>query len=442
MSKSRMVLSSFFVVLFLLFFVALWSRKNNEHSLIRCAKCNVLFISVDTLRADHAGFMGYQKNTTPNIDILASKSFVFTNTRAVSSWTLPSTMSWFTGVYPSRHGVTNKIVFVGNKEASASISLTAPNLTTLAQVFQSQGYNTAAFTGGAGLNHDFGFNKGFQTYKDDVDFAGFSKTGPQTIQWLEKNKNYPFFIFLHGYDVHGQHIPEGGYDKRYVDFLYTGKLTGDKEEQKQLREDGLEKGSVYLTKEDVRFLTALYDEKINRADSFLGEIFSYVKQNNLDQSTVIILTSDHGEEFYEHGRIDHGNTLYDEIIRVPLVIHIPNNMPEKNNVPASGIDLFPTILDAIEIKTQNIENQFNGISLFSDGIKKRKTQFSETQYRYAVDIKSVVKGDKKFIQDEDKQKHELFNLFLDPREQKNVFQSFEKNEDTIDLNNTINQILQ
>ncbi|MDO8551807.1 MAG: sulfatase [bacterium] len=390
-----------------------------------CTDCNVVFVSFDDLRASRVGVLGYSKNTTPAIDSLAQKSFVFTNAITVAPWTLPSHMSMFTGVYPSHHRVLNKFTLLpGDKQEISNLKKLSPNLQTLAQMFRANGYSTGGFTGSAGVNHQFGFDQGFDVYTDDKDFAGFEETIPKALNWIKANKDKKMFVFLHGYGIHGEYVPPDGYDKRFVDFPYKGTLDGSVKEHLQLVDEGLSRGQVFLTSDDVRFLTALYDEKIQRADNKFGQFLKEYSDLGLMDKTIFVLLSDHGEELYEHGRVDHGHSLYDELVKIPLIIKVPG-LESKVVIDnqARTIDLAPTILELAGIKTDEIKQQFDGESLtpMMRGDNQTLDSFLETDYRYANFLRGIRAADGwKLIVDKETYLKELYNLKTDPQEKKNL----------------------
>lgn len=429
--------------------VLVFLARDNKTQRIRvspCNDCNIVFVSFDTLRADHVHALGYPRQTTPTIDALASKGFVFTNAVSVAPWTLPSTMSWFTGVYPSAHKVVNKFVINRNgNEEIANLKKLSPEIMTVAEAFKSQGYRTGGFTGGAGVERQFGFNQGFETYTDDLNFGGLKDSIPQALKWIGEHKREKLFVFLHGYDIHGQYVPVGGYDRRFVDFDYKGGLTGSKEEQKELREEGLSRGKISLTSGDVRFLTALYDEKIQRADSEFAKFIQTYTAMGLTDKTIFVITSDHGEELYEHGQIDHGHSLYDELVRVPLFIILPN---QKSSMyihdQVRSIDLMPTLfgLTTIDVGPE-IRQQMQGTSLvpLMEGIKQTRDIFLETEYRYAVKLRGVRTWDKwKLVYNMETKKQELYNVNIDQNEQINeVHQNLNKLETLTKIMENYNQ---
>jgi len=253
------------------------------------------------------------KRITAGLDTISKDGFLFTNAVAVSSWTLPSAMSLMTGTYPSTHKIINKELIGKTKEEgliAANLKTASPQLTTLAAILKSHGYTTGGFAGGAALDRSFGFDEGFDTYISDGEFVGLQTRIPKALDFVRANRNKKFFLFLHGFDTHGQFVPSGGYDRRFVDKHYSGTLTGSAEEQKALREQGVLEGRVYLTADDVSFLRAIYDEKVARLDRLISQFLDAYRALNISRKTIFIITSNHGEEFYEHGRIDHAHCRY------------------------------------------------------------------------------------------------------------------------------------
>jgi arylsulfatase A-like enzyme len=388
---------------------------------------NVILVSFDALQARHVGCLGYERDVTPTLDALAAESFTFRRAYSVASWTVPATMTWFTGVYPSEHGLTNKFaVYTAAEQRQARLKDMSPQLVTLAQVLKENGYATAGFTGNAGVSGSFGYDQGFDVYSHEKQrFGSFDRSVPEAVKWLKANKERKFFLFLHGYDVHGQCEPAGGFDYRFVDADYDGRYSGSPQEQELLREEGLDNGELTLRDADVRFWRAIYDEKIQRADAKFADFLRELDKLGLADKTLLIVTSDHGTEFYEHRRFDHGFTLYDEQIHVPLFIRLPGQ--RSNKVIAdrvSSIDLMPTILDLLGIQaTANLQEQLRGESLASAmrGEPQSRDIISETDYREYTYKRSLIAPDGwKLIYTLNGRTRELFDLNRDPDETNNL----------------------
>jgi len=391
---------------------------------------NIVMVSFDAVQAAHVHGLGYPRETTPTIDALAKEGFNFTDAISTSSWTVPAAMTWFTGVSASEHKLFNKFAVYNppNNKLSKMREL-APNLVTLAEVLKQNGYATGAFTGDAGMSAMFGYDLGFDTYFDKIKFGGMDKSIPLALDWLKENKDKKFFLFLHGYDAHGQHVPEGGFDYRFVDTGYDKKYTGAKEEQEALREEGLAKGTVNVRDEDARFWRAIYDEKIQRTDADFKHFLEAYEAMGLTGKTIFIVTSDHGTEFFEHNRTDHGFTLYDELVHVPLVIKLPNRTAGKViSDQISSLNVMPTVLDLLDVQVpENVTKQMRGKSLvpaMQGGQSMAEDVFCETDYRHYTFKRSVQTMDGwKFIYTLENKGRELYNLKNDPKETKNLVEA-------------------
>lgn len=386
---------------------------------------NVLLVSFDALQEAHVGHLGYSRNTTPTIDKIAKDSFSFKNSISQSSWTVPATMTWFTSAYPSEHKCINKYsTYTEQEKVLTNLSKLSPNIITLAQVLKKRGYATAGFTGDAGVCGHFGFGQGFDVYVDGPRFSGMEQSAPNAESWLKKNYKKKFFLFLHGYDTHGQYDPPGGFTRRFVDFDYKGPLSGGKQEQEKLREEGLDKGSISLTEDDVRFWRALYDEKINDADARFAKFLEEFERLGLMDKTIIILLSDHGTEFYEHKRFDHGFSLYDELIHTLFVLRLPK-VKEGRIIDdqVRGLDVMPTLLDLLGIKpSKKLSLQMRGVSLIPllNGAHLQLDAFSETDYRFCTSKRAIRTSDGwKFIYTMETGNKELYNINTDSAELNN-----------------------
>lgn len=403
-----------------------WQPKSLDVSQVKFKHpgANVVLVSFDALQAAHVGCLGYERDVTPNLDAFAAESFTFAQHHSAAPWTVPSTMTWFTGVYPSEHGLTNKFaVYNAAEQRPARLSDAAPQLTTLAEILRQNGYATAGFTGNAGVSRTFGFDQGFDVYFHEPQrFGGFDASIPRAIDWLRANRGKKFFLFLHGYDVHGQSAPPGGYDYRFVEQDYDRKFTGAPKEQELLREEGLAGGQLSVRAADVRFWRAIYDEKIQRADEKFRRFLDEFDRLRLTGKTLFVLTSDHGTEFYEHRRFDHGFTLYEEQLHVPLFIRLPGQAGGAVVASrTSSIDLMPTILDLLDVQApDSVRQQLRGQSLVPPmrGEPQQRVIISETDYRqYTYKRSLIAPSGWKLICTLELQRRELFDLNVDPGEQ-------------------------
>jgi arylsulfatase A-like enzyme len=315
---------------------------------------SVLLISVDTLRADRLGCYGYGRPTSPRLDGLAREGVRFQQAISQAPWTTPSHMSMLTSRYPSSHGVTQSwSMFDKFLSEGRGYRLLAEEATTLAEVLQGQGYRTLALTGGATLGGEVGFAQGFDAYRDDS-HGLHKRVRPMLRRWLEDSRDVPFFIFFHTFEVHAPYL--------HTD-LAEGVLTDAQRDviREGARQPGHEDvdGFASLLKDLGLFrrevTSALYDGGIRFTDAFLGALFEDLDHLGLAESTLVVVTSDHGEEFGEHHPARfydaHCATVFEEAIRVPLILRLPGSLPAGRVVeaPVELVDVAPTILEALQI---------------------------------------------------------------------------------------------
>ena len=385
------------------------------------AKLNVIFISMDALRFDRTGVSGNTDGLTPNLDAFAEEAVVFHDATSAAPWTLPSHMSVWTGRWPSVHQVTNKLSpLSGDKMVETSLS---PGIQTYPDLLIRSGRIAAGFTGGAGVQNKYGFGRDFDTYVDDRYFGGLDYSIPAALEWLNDHRDNPFFLFLHGYDVHGQYdLPES----KRSSIAYSGALNGSIDEQAKLREQGLANIAKpgdpahlqgTLNAADAAYLEAVYDRKVADADERLGSFLSQLKSMGLYDRSVIVVFSDHGDEFMEHNGLDHGATLYQEQIHVVSMIRFPDYGRRQDiKAPVRTIDLFPTVFDALGLDGPS---RVDGVSLLPllRGQDLPLDVYAESDYRLFVHQRMTRVGDHKLILDLLDGKRELYNLSSDPDEQ-------------------------
>ncbi len=380
---------------------------------------NIIWITVDTLRADHLSCYGYSKNTSPNIDAVAKEGVIFTQAIANSCWTLPNLASMFTGQYPSSHGVC-----FWNSKLSEKAQ-------TFAEILKRQGYKTAAFMGGFHGSSIFGLNQGFDLFYDKKEFAGWNDYKDKVLRWLQHNKKTPFFLFIHTYETHAPYkMPEEyitKYDKGYkgdifpqeLDYLFTDRILGDK----ILIGDRLKPFSMA----DILHIIALYDGAVSYMDDNLGDLFSEIKKYSLWNKSIIIITSTHGEALMEHEQILsrlHGR-LYEEGIHIPLVIKFPYGMFAGVKVDGlvQPIDLMPSLLDFLSILSDIDNMQGKSFMPIVRGDKKKIRDYVYVElFSKRVGWVIAVRSFKWKLIDRLKypKRIELYNIKDDPKEQRNL----------------------
>ena len=309
----------------------------------------VILIVADTLRPDHLSCYGYQARTTPHIDSLARSGAIFTQAVNAIPETGPALSSILTAFYPYRHGVRANVFPMPQKTRS------------MVQVLRDQGFKTAAFT------DTFPFRrlkilKGFNFFHRRVpvktseeDYVA-SAVGPP-VSWLRQNKNEKFFVLIHYYDAHLPYNPMRPSEKTQA-LDYSGPYNGDMGPAMTLWDDRLEVNS-----EDVRYMQSLYDDEIQYVDRYVGTILEELENLGIKNETLLVFTADHGEAFGEHAYyFDHGDLLYEDQIRIPLIFHYPPVIPEGSRFDhqVRSVDVLPTIF---QLLGQPSRGRKDGVSL-------------------------------------------------------------------------------
>ena len=392
-------------------------------------KPNVVLIVADTLRADHLSCYGYHRVTSPHIDAMAKEGVQFRQAVSQAPWTLPSIVSLMTSLYPPVHGLN----FPPQSDGYAAQFLDDERI-TLAEYLRNEGYKTGAFVGAGGNVSARFHGQGFDFYDDEISyptryshlillgmigrFCGFytsrlaDTTTEQVQYWLSRNRHFPFFLFIHYFDPHD---PYGSPEP------FTTKYSGDYSGALSPGVTYLQLGELLpeLNADDIEYVASLYDGEIRFTDAQTGKLIQFLKELELLDETLLIFTSDHGDELYEHGGFGHCKTLYEEQLRVPLIIRYPplgSNKTIDNQVQL--IDVTPTILDYLDI---DISREAQGISLvplINGDTGDELPAYSETMLKGG--ITSIRKGRFKFIKYTEDGREELFDLEKDPGELKNL----------------------
>ena len=391
------------------------------------APLNIIIIGLEPLGTRYMSLYGYPSRTTPALESFAQSGVVFRNAISPSSWTLPVFMSLFTSTYPSQHKLVNKYsVYTKDQQVLSDLRALSPRIVTLAQILQAQGYATAAFTGGAGVSKDFGYDAGFDVYYETPPFGGLDELVPKAVQWLKEQTGKKTFVFIMAYDLHGRYPLSSARHKALVRKLGK-KFIGDVDSYWQYREKSVDKAMPALSQKDVQSWQTWYAEKIREADEKIGRFFRTLQDQGVFDHTVVVVTAGSGNEFYEHGKFDHGHSLYDELIKVPLIMRIPGVGKTAVEGQVRIIDVMPTLLDLARIvPDERVKRQMQGVSLLPmlRGKPLPLDAFSETDYLYNTFKRSLRTSDAwKFIYSLDSGDRELYDLKTDPLERRNLVES-------------------
>ncbi|MBI5240635.1 MAG: sulfatase [Elusimicrobia bacterium] len=418
---------------------------------------NVILISIDTLRPDHVGCYGYGRPTTPNLDALARDAVLFENAISAAPWTLPSHTSMFTSLYPNRHGLVQhpkRFFFWKNIRIAADIWRSegwpglvsrflkeprvqphkmAGRVVTLAEALRAEGYRTAAFVAADTLDGSYGFSRGFEVY-DGRPFRPAPQQNALALQWLRRARSGPFFLFLHYYDAHGNFGRDVWRGLRMGEYpVYDAPEPFRKmfDDGRRGRFDGRIKSLLEIHRsgrfmpEDLRTLNALYDSGIRYTDHHLGEFLADLKRMGLYKDSIILLTSDHGENLADQGEILHHTGLRNTLLHVVSMFKPAGNAPRPRRVSSlvRTIDYMPTLLEAVgAAPALELRRQMQGRSLLGP---LRSGRFPDLAAYSEVDIPGFAVPPAKSIQDSQGwkllyhpagQNSELYDLREDPLE--------------------------
>jgi arylsulfatase A-like enzyme len=381
---------------------------------------DVVLVSIDSLRADHLSSYGYARETSPTIDGLAARGVRFASAISTTSWTLPAHAALFTGLYDSAHGVDLDGRSLGDESR------------TLAEAFRDAGWRTAGFFGGPYLHPSFGLAQGFDVWqscmtripdeaseiavqdaaREGRDTAHADVTGPRLLaeveRWAEGLDGEPFFLFVHMWDVHYDFIPPPGYVERF-DPDYDGPIDG----RGFVHDDAIR---ADMAPRDLEHLVALYDAEILYTDEVLGRILALLDARGRLDGTLVVVTADHGEEFFDHGGKGHRRTLFDEVVRVPLVVYWPGRLPEGRVVSDQVrlIDLMPTVLSLVGVPLPGPVQGRDLTPLLEGDTLPPAPALTELRRRN-VHLRALRTGERKLV-DRGGPRAVLYDLVRDPEE--------------------------
>jgi arylsulfatase A-like enzyme len=380
---------------------------------------NIVLISLDTVRRDHLSTYGYERATSPRLDSLANTGVLFNQAFTQATNTAPSHASMFTGLYPQSHGVVRNGYPMGSDGPM-----------TLAEILMGQGFRTGAFISGYTLESEIsGLDRGFEIYNDDFDEN--KRIGSQTLDlaldWLDEiGPKERFFLFLHLFDTHGPYEPSEDYAATFQSDGPGQKLHRIARYQRLHDEDGepISTLNPYIDR---------YDALIKYQDDLIERLLATIDLSN----TVVIVTSDHGETLGErYHSMDHGGRVFDEQVRIPLIVAAPGLEPSTINGAVETIDLLPTILDLLNVPRPDgfqiegrtllpvVESDDFGREFVYSTAQAMRWRYGDRGYLIDTDhqIKAVRTDRWKLIRypGQDENYLELYDLEKDPGELENV----------------------
>ncbi len=409
----------------------------------------VILLVLDTVRADHLSLYGYHRETSPQLEALAGDATVFDQVSSSASWTIPAHATLFTGLYPHQHGVYR---FIQENRTQSTPMQTYPlavGIPTLASLLAEAGYRTATFTANPIISARSRLDRGFQLfhhsrnrngtvnllteplvlllYGDDA-LAAFRQrtmTGRQVNRrvnhWLEQIGSEPFFLFINYMDAHSPYEPDPPFDRMFPgttdDFPEWHSFTAVMKNRPRP-----------VTGEEQQHMHALYDGAICSLDRELGLFFERLKELGLYHESLIIVTSDHGEHFGEHGLIEHSVNVYEEVLRVPLLVKYPGEpRPARVAAPANLVDILPTVLETVGLTvpdgvTGRVLGDDTRDYLLNESYDPRKVRRAGGKASRLIRLRRSIHRERmKFIWSSDQQ-HELYDLAADPGELANLLQ--------------------
>jgi arylsulfatase A-like enzyme len=370
---------------------------------------NVLIYLIDTLRADHlTAFNAATRVKTPGLDELVQKGgAVFTSAHTQENWTKPSVATLLSSLLPWEHqAVTTEAV------VPSAVSL-------LPERLSQYGYYSGAFIANGYVSDKFGFKQGWDSYRNYIREGRYSRAeflAADVLQWLDRRpKKKPFLLYVHAIDPHVPYKPTAQFLSLYDPLPYKGVVdfSGDTTLLEKIK-----LGSIKLNERDKQHLEALYDSEISYHDLHFRAILAALDKRGLAEDTMIVVVADHGEEFWDHGSVGHGHSVYEELLRIPMVIRVPGitTSPRRIDSSAGLVDIVPTVLEALG---KELPEGLSGRSLLprlrgehGDGPAAAISGFMDGW-------RTIVIGDLKLIQRTEKY-FTLYDLTADPHEQQDL----------------------
>jgi len=378
---------------------------------------NVILISIDTLRADRLGCYGYERATSPVLDAFAARGTLFENAYATSPWTKPSHASLFSGLYPTQHGA---------ESFGRSMSSEAPHI---ALHLGEYGFETFAAISNAWLATD-GLEVGWDELVHETARHGSGVPTPvsdRAIEWLDARAEpeRPFLMLAHYIDVHATYAAQPEYEAMFVE-PYDGSVVGTDQEL-----IGFELDLIELTPTDIAHLSRLYDAGVRQTDNEVGRLLEHIESLGLFEDTLVVIVSDHGEEFFDHDGVHHSHTQYEELVRIPFLVRGPGIAAGvRVATPVSLVDVFPSVLQSLGLDVPaGLDGQVLGERWDAAGTDAQRPIFLEASCGYPSKKKKPLKrgplygvrsGDFKLHYHAQHREYWLYDLSSDPAEQVDV----------------------
>ncbi len=376
---------------------------------------NIVLIGVDTLRADHLSAFGYERPTSPHLEALAAEGIRFHRALSPAPWTLPSFTSALTSLYPSRHGA--------GRGGRGGWTRVHPDAVFLSEILYGEGYRTVGMVANHLISPKYGLEQGYEIYAHPYrgGFESVAVEVPRIEEFLSRNGTAPFFLFWHIMDPHLPYDVPADIAARFLDPDYEGRFRKEvsfnylvrRPGRRRYAHEGHPEIPSELTDADRRRIVDFYDAEVAEVDQAIGAVVASLKKNGLWENTIVAVLADHGEGLADHDHYHHGYTLYEDQIRVPLIVRFPDGpRGEVHEAPVSTIDLVPTILARLGIEGPD---DWQGVDRL-DPARRDHPVFSEYATYDSSALKTVYLEGGKYLHDPVFGKSALLRPAVDPAE--------------------------
>ena len=374
------------------------------------SRSSVLLVLTDTVRADKLGCYGNERGLTPNLDAFAARGLRFSRASSHAPWTLPATATILTGLYPAEHGAGGRL---GDFQGLRG------DVTTLPAVFNGAGYDTHCIANVGFLDSAFGVTRDFQTTdivapKSNVEMRDARRTTDAALAWLESHGERPFFLLVHYFDAHAVYNPPLPFRERFA--REPDRRDGSWLFPTRAQMVALRSGAPLPPRETLERAEALYDGEVAYLDQELGRLLEGLEQRGLAEETAVVITSDHGEEFLDHGGFEHGHQLYQELLHVPLLLSARGVKPAVVERVVGQVDLARTLCRLAGLTPPAQFTRF-GHDLLDTELPSRPILAQGNMW--GEPLLALRMGSEKLIRREDGSL-ELYDLGVDPGEQSDL----------------------